>query len=176
MTSRFSLKCDKGSIQIPALVILAIGVLVVVISIGIGGGVSEKEKNSSESKKESVSPVQNINTGISDVISEDVSVNEEKQETSIGENKIERFGPYKILKVVDGDTLTLDVNGRSIVIRLIGVNTPETVDPRKLVECFGKEASQRAHELLDGKRVYIEKDSSQGEYDKYNRTLAYVFF
>lgn len=165
----------NGFIQIPALVVLVVGVLVVLIGIGIGGGGSEKEKAITENKEESVSPVQNSSVDISDLILEEDLVSEEKKETSIEENKIERFGPYKVLKVVDGDTLTLDVNGQSIVVRLIGVNTPETVDPRKLVECFGKEALQKAHELLDGKHVYIEKDSSQGEYDKYNRTLAYVF-
>ena len=84
-------------------------------------------------------------------------------------------GPYQVLKVVDGDTLTVDLNGKSETVRLIGMNTPETVDPRKPVECFGTEASNMAKELLSGKRVYIEMDSSQGERDKYGRLLAYVY-
>lgn len=79
---------------------------------------------------------------------------------------------FLVTKVVDGDTVTIDKIG---TIRLIGINTPETVDPRKPVECFGKEASDRAKELLNGKKVYLEFDESQGKTDKYNRTLAYVF-
>ena len=82
---------------------------------------------------------------------------------------------FSVIKVVDGDTLNIDMDGKSQTIRLIGLNTPETVDPRKPVECFGKEASKKAVELLAGKKVLIEKDSSQGDYDKYQRLLAYVF-
>ncbi len=79
---------------------------------------------------------------------------------------------FLVTKVVDGDTMTLDKIG---TIRLIGINIPETVDPRKPVECFGKEASDKAKELLDGKKVYLEYDETQGKTDKYNRVLAYVF-
>ena len=79
---------------------------------------------------------------------------------------------FLVTKVVDGDTVTLDKIG---TIRLIGINTPETVDPRKSVECFGKEASDKAKELLSGKKVYLEYDLTQGKTDKYNRTLAHVF-
>src|SRR3989339_635810 len=82
---------------------------------------------------------------------------------------------YKVVKVVDGDTVTINMNGKSQTIRLIGLNTPETVDPRKPVECFGKEASDKAKEILTGKEVRIEKDPGQGDYDKYNRLLTYVF-
>ncbi len=53
-------------------------------------------------------------------------------------------GPYQVIKVVDGDTITIDLNGKAETIRLIGINTPETVDPRKPVECFGVEASNMA--------------------------------
>ena len=84
------------------------------------------------------------------------------------------IGPYPVVDVVDGDTLKVNMPDRT-TIRVIGINTPETVDPRRPVECFGKEASARAHELLDGKKVYLEYDSSQGERDRYGRTLAYVW-
>lgn len=82
---------------------------------------------------------------------------------------------YPVIKVVDGDTLAVEIDGKSETIRLIGINTPETVDPRKPVECFGKQASDKAKELLSGKNVRLEKDESQGGYDKYQRLLAYVF-
>jgi micrococcal nuclease len=60
-------------------------------------------------------------------------------------------------------------------LRLIGMDTPETVDPRKPVQCFGREASARAHRLLDGARVRLSFDPTQGRRDKYGRTLAYVW-
>ena len=60
-------------------------------------------------------------------------------------------------------------------IRVIGIDTPETVDPRRPVQCFGAEASARAHALLDGKSVSLEFDPSQGREDRYGRTLAYVW-
>lgn len=82
---------------------------------------------------------------------------------------------YDVTKVVDGDTLQVDMNGDAITLRLIGINTPETVDPRRPVECFGREASAKAKEILTGARVRVEMDPSQGNYDKYGRTLAYVF-
>jgi len=82
---------------------------------------------------------------------------------------------YPVAKVVDGDTIDVDINGEKTRVRLIGINTPETVDPRKPVECFGKEASDAAKELLNGKKVRLEADPSQTDRDKYDRLLRYVF-
>ena len=82
--------------------------------------------------------------------------------------------PFTVVKVVDGDTIDIAQNGETIRVRLIGINTPETVDPRRPVECFGKEASNHAKGLLTGKTVTVETDPSQGMYDKYQRLLAYV--
>jgi len=76
----------------------------------------------------------------------------------------------KVKKVVDGDTFTLE-NGQAI--RMIGMDTPETVHPSKPVQCFGREASQKTKELLEGKVVKLEKDIS--ETDRYNRLLRYVY-
>jgi endonuclease YncB( thermonuclease family) len=73
-------------------------------------------------------------------------------------------------RIVDGDTIVLD--GREKV-RLIGVDTPETVDPRKPVEYFGKEASEFTRRSAEGKRVRLEYDWQRT--DKYGRTLAYVY-
>ncbi len=81
-------------------------------------------------------------------------------------------GPYDVERVVDGDTVRL-TNGDSV--RLIGIDTPETVDPRKPVQCFGEEASEYARDLLDGESVYLELDPTQGDLDRYGRVLAYVW-
>ena len=82
---------------------------------------------------------------------------------------------YEVVRVVDGDTVDVSVNGQSVRVRLIGVNTPETVHPSKPVECFGREASNYTHRMLSGKKVQLELDSSQDTYDAYNRLLAYVY-
>lgn len=82
---------------------------------------------------------------------------------------------YEVVKVVDGDTVDVFIDGKVERLRLIGINTPETVDPRKVVECFGLEASNKAKAQLTGKKVLLEGDSSQDERDKYNRLLRYVF-
>lgn len=75
-----------------------------------------------------------------------------------------------VSKVVDGDTIEL-ADGRTV--RFIGIDTPETVDPRRPVGCFGKEASNEAKKLLSGKEVVLQKDVS--DTDKYRRLLRYVF-
>lgn len=91
-------------------------------------------------------------------------------EVSIEANKVY----YRVIKIVDGDTIDVDIDGKVERLRLIGINTPETVDPRRPVECFGKEASEKAKELLSGEEVELESDSTQGDRDKYGRLLRYV--
>lgn len=75
-----------------------------------------------------------------------------------------------VVRVVDGDTLLLDGNER---VRLIGVDTPESVDPRRPVQSYGKEASAFTRRLAQGKRVRLSYD--QERKDRYGRTLAYVY-
>jgi len=82
---------------------------------------------------------------------------------------------YIVNKAVDGDTIEININGAPETVRLSGINTPETVDPRKPVECFGIEASNKAKAVLTGQSVKLEADSAQGEWDKYGRLLRYVF-
>src|SRR5437764_6578928 len=80
-----------------------------------------------------------------------------------------------VADVVDGDTIKASVNGKTETIRLIGLDTPETKDPASPVQCYGPEATQRAHQLLDGKTVKVEQDSTQDTRDVYGRLLAYVW-
>jgi micrococcal nuclease len=84
-------------------------------------------------------------------------------------------GPFTVVKVVDGDTIHVDANGKHLKIRMIGLDTPETVDPRKTVQCFALEASAQAKTILDGQSVYLETDPSQDTVDRFGRTLAYVW-
>lgn len=81
--------------------------------------------------------------------------------------------PATVERVVDGDTLKVQVENREETIRLLLVDTPETKHPTKPVQPFGPDASQFAKDTLEGKEIGIEIDVS--ERDKYGRLLAYVW-
>lgn len=89
----------------------------------------------------------------------------------INENQSRGF--FLCTRVIDGDTIIVDIEGKQERVRLIGVDTPETVHPQKPVEYFGKEASAFTKTLVSGKRVRLEYDWQRR--DKYRRLLAYVF-
>ena len=80
-----------------------------------------------------------------------------------------------VVRVIDGDTIVVQVNGHPETVRLIGVDTPEPKDPRKPVEYFGKEASRFTVSLVKDQRVRLEIQTSPTSRDKYGRLLAYVF-
>ncbi|MEK7115930.1 MAG: thermonuclease family protein [Patescibacteria group bacterium] len=82
-----------------------------------------------------------------------------------------------VTRAVDGDTLVVRIDGNEgeKYVRLLGINTPETVDPRRIVECFGKEASAYMRALVEGKRITLAADLEADERDKYDRLLRNVF-
>ena len=80
-----------------------------------------------------------------------------------------------VVRVIDGDTIVVYINEREEKVRLIGINTPERVDLRKLVQCFGKESSDKMKELLNNAQVFLKSDSTQDNRDKYGRLLRYVY-
>lgn len=75
-----------------------------------------------------------------------------------------------VVKVIDGDTIEIEGGQK---VRLIGIDTPETVDPRRPVGCFGKEASSESTRVMEGKTVALVKDIS--ETDRFGRLLRYVY-
>lgn len=81
-----------------------------------------------------------------------------------------------VTRVVDGDTIEARLDGQSdsSKIRLLGINTPESVDPRRAVQCFGKEASAFAKQLMEGKRITLKEDVQADDHDKYGRLLRNV--
>ena len=83
---------------------------------------------------------------------------------------------HKVLSVIDGDTITIGTTAGSLKVRIIGIDTPETVHPSKPVEFGGPEASNRAKELLEGQTVVIhyDPDPEHGKWGKYKRLLAYI--
>ena len=84
-------------------------------------------------------------------------------------------GPIQVARVVDGDTLVVSRGIPQRKVRLIGINAPESVDPRRAVQCFGRQAAERAKELAGGRRVFLGTDPLLPRYDEYGRMLAYVW-
>jgi micrococcal nuclease len=78
-----------------------------------------------------------------------------------------------VVRVVDGDTILVDLGGRQERVRYIGVDTPETVAQDRPVGCFGPEASEKNKSLVEGKSVELERDVS--DRDRFDRLLRYVY-
>lgn len=89
------------------------------------------------------------------------------------------FGPIRateqalVTRVVDGDTIEVEIDGALFKLRYIGIDSPETVDPSSPVQWMGPEASAANAALVDGRTVYLERDVS--ETDRYGRLLRYVW-
>src|SRR3990167_218588 len=92
------------------------------------------------------------------------------QETAMDKKKM-----FKVVSVVDGDTIKVNVRGKIESVRLLAIDTPETKDPRKPVQCFGNEATKKMSSFVAGKFVKLVDDRSQGNRDKYSRLLRYVY-
>ncbi len=99
-------------------------------------------------------------------------INEIRENLFVAE--AERTAPYKVERVVDGDTFIIDMNGIRERVRLIGLDAPESVHPDESKNTDeGRLASEFAKEMLEGKMVTLEFDVQ--ERDKYGRILAYVY-
>lgn len=93
-------------------------------------------------------------------ISKDFSTNKEE----------DSFQKAKVTKVIDGDTIKVDIDGKIYKVRFIGINCPEIGENE---EFYGKEAYEFSKEKLDDKVIFLQKDVS--ETDKYGRLLRYVW-
>jgi micrococcal nuclease len=78
-----------------------------------------------------------------------------------------------VSRVVDGDTVEVQLGGETEDVRYIGVDTPETVKPGAPVDCFGPQASAFNHRLVEGRRVHLVLGEERR--DVYGRLLAYVY-
>ncbi len=132
------------------LLLVGAGILILLIGIGIGGGTGQPQQHVSSAllSAEKVSPSPSV-AGTASTVS---------------------TGLVKVIRVIDGDTIEIEGGER---VRYIGIDTPETVDPRKPVQCFGVEASRKNKELAEGKEIRLEKDIT--DKDKYGRLLRYVW-
>lgn len=84
-------------------------------------------------------------------------------------------GYYKVTAVHDGDTLSVQMDGRQEKVRMIGVDTPETIKPNSPVECYGVAASNYLKNLLKDTSVRLEADPINQNRDRYDRLLRYVY-
>jgi micrococcal nuclease len=79
----------------------------------------------------------------------------------------------RVVRVVDGDTIRVDLPSGEEAVRYIGIDTPESVKPGSPVECFGKRSSAFNRRLVEGERVRLVEDVEPR--DRYGRLLAYVY-
>ncbi len=79
----------------------------------------------------------------------------------------------RVVRVIDGDTIEVTIDGAEEDVRYIGVDTPETVKPGSPVECYGPQASAANHRLVEGRTVRLVFDAERR--DVYDRLLAYVY-
>ncbi len=105
------------------------------------------------------------------------SLNIEKGKKNNDKQKIRKNEKrrYKVLKVIDGDTIVINYNQKKTTLRLIGIDSPETKHPNKPVQCFGKKASKKMKQLVLNKEIKIKRDKISSNRDKYNRLLRYVY-
>jgi len=84
-------------------------------------------------------------------------------------------GYYKVERFVDGDTISVNMNGKTEKVRLIGVDTPETHKPNTPVQCYGPSASAFTKNVIGTQKVRLQADSLSTNRDKYGRLLRYVY-
>lgn len=84
-------------------------------------------------------------------------------------------GLYPVAQFYDGDTIAVTMNGKQEKVRFIGVDTPETHDPRKVVQCYGMAASEFTKQFIGLQAVRLESDPQNTNRDRYNRLLRYVY-
>jgi len=119
----------------------------------------------------------NINTTKANKVDKtnQVKVTTSTKITTSSQKQIKQVKLYKVVSVVDGDTIKVIYNGNTESVRLVGIDTPETVHPTKPVQCFGKEASNKMKKLVEGKTVKLMVDKKGTERDKYKRLLRHIY-
>lgn len=130
---------------------------------------SEQEKNAQEQRKK-----EEAEKKAAEELKAKAEEAKKKAEAEAKAAKIKKYGEIAtVTRVVDGDTLEINYKGNEEDVRLLLIDTPETVHPSKPTEPFGPEASQFVKDTLTGKEIRLKIGTE--ERDKYGRLLAYVF-
>lgn len=89
--------------------------------------------------------------------------------------EVSQPGLYSVAEFVDGDTIRVDMNGKTETIRFIGVDTPETHKPNTPVQCYGPDAAKHTKKLIGTSKVRLQSDALSSDRDRYGRLLRYVY-
>lgn len=85
-------------------------------------------------------------------------------------------GFYEVLSIADGDTITVDMEGKKEKVRFIGVDTPEVAHNKgEVSQCYAEKAKAFTEASIDGKRVKLVADEKGSNRDRYGRLLRYVY-
>ena len=84
-------------------------------------------------------------------------------------------GLYSIDHFVDGDTISVNMNGKKETIRMIGIDTPETHKPNTPVQCYGPAAAAYTKTIIGDTKVRLQSDPQSTDRDRYDRLLRYVY-
>ncbi|MDL2362805.1 MAG: thermonuclease family protein [Patescibacteria group bacterium] len=84
-------------------------------------------------------------------------------------------GLYTVTRFIDGDTVSVSMNGHEEKIRLIGVDTPETHKPNTPVQCYGPAAAAYTKTILTDQKIRLESDELSTDRDRYDRLLRYIY-
>lgn len=168
----------KTPILTTILLVFLVIIVFALVPKGNDIGVEKQLKNSETTNNEQIFDVTET-TEAEEKNEQETKENAETKTTKVSTPTVEdqdtdRTEMYTVTHVVDGDTIDVLINGKEERLRLIGIDTPETVHPNKPVECYGPEASAKMKELVLGKEIILEDDPSQGERDKYDRLLRYI--
>lgn len=106
------------------------------------------------------------------------TINPKKQATqqqSQIESKLKSRLPALVIRVIDGDTIEVSIGETKEIVRLLGIDAPESVDPERQTQCFGIQAAEQLRLLVNSKRIYLGVDRFAPNRDKYERLLRYVY-
>lgn len=164
------------SIGLLAIIIVLSGaVLILQLSRKLGTQSNSLSPTTSNEPAQIVTTSQSSEESDSSVLPSIPEPSQEPEETRPELRPSTAEGPFPVTYVVDGDSFHINYHGVETSLRLIGVDTPETVDRRTTVQCFGIEASNYLKSRLTGQQVYIESDPTQSDRDGYNRLLRYAY-
>ncbi|MGI8314572.1 thermonuclease family protein [Halobacillus mangrovi] len=138
--------------------------IVFLISLFVVGCEAPEEASTNQGEKQEKTSNEKTN---------EAEVNEESSDNKQRENPLDSLPAATVTRVIDGDTIEIEMNGKTEDVRLLLVDTPETKHPDLPVQPYGPEASQFAEDTLNDKQVRVEYDGPKR--DKYGRLLAYLW-
>jgi endonuclease YncB( thermonuclease family) len=153
------------------LVVVVIGIVITLAALVLRDGGTSGDTQTNDSGRDAATNV----TPTSPVLENQGSAAQQEAPTtsSVPPASTSLVPNATVIRIVDGDTIDVDIDGQRASVRLIGIDTPEKTGGFRDAECYGDEATERMQQLLTpGDEVFLERDEEQ--YDQYDRVLAYV--